>query len=700
MRIKKFRSAVAMILTLMILITWIPVSSVRAAAAASMSVSGTAEVGKTITVSIKVSGTDGPYSGFSGGFVYNSNLLTLTSISSNYSSYNWYSSISMGTFSCAGASIPTGSTIVSAKFTCKAAGDTTISLSDFEVDANYTSASRSISIKTPVPLSGNANLSSLKVSPGTLNPSFSSSRTSYSMDVAEDVSKVTVTAVAEHSKAKVTLNGVQNNIKPGVNTIKITVKAEDGTSKVYSVKVTRATGPTGSPTPTPQPLPLMEYLNQEWMIVPIDEDTDIPDGFSTSTATYKGVEIPVFKGPAQAGSTDQILLVQLLTDEQIRLFVYDQSRQSVYPLLFISQPETSLRVLDAADANQIPYGYEAFDFTHDGETVTAYRLISDPANPQILMLLMNAQAEEVFYLYDTLDQSFMPYRGKTVLVEPTPSPTPSVEPTDSQPSMSVSESSVPTESEAQTAETKSILQNLKDFRNPFTIIFYLVCLIAIALVAAVVALMISRRSDYDGDDYDQDDYDEDYLPEDEDLPPIASYEPGDFSEERYDPDDVFEERSEPVKYRGGQTPYIPSIARVRDSVDSAEIPLTPITEPVVATPPLPHKPVADATPVMGVRAINPDSLAQILAENSPPVSYGQADKQAGEHIPVRLKQELEAKKAQSEIGNKAKPSSGEHPGSGETAVPKLDFPEIRSSAPIPPVLNPEPEIQPDIDPDM
>ena len=312
----------------------------------------------------------------------------------------------------------------------------------------------------------------------------------------------------------------------------------------------------------------------------------------------------------------------------------------------------------------------------------------DHANPQILMLLMNAQAEEVFYLYDTLDQSFMPYGERFSLNRLRPRLPRS---TDRFSTVDEREQSlVPTESKHR-LRNKIDSSNLKDFRNPFTIIFYLVCLIAIALVAAVVALMISRRSDYDGDDYDQDDYDEDYLPEDEDLPPIASYEPGDFSEERYDPDDVFEERSEPVKYRGGQTPYIPSIARVRDSVDSAEIPLTPITEPVVATPPLPHKPVADATPVMGVRAINPDSLAQILAENSPPVSYGQADKQAGEHIPVRLKQELEAKKAQSEIGNKAKPSSGEHPGSGETAVPKLDFPEIRSSAPIPPVLNPSPK---------
>ena len=182
----KLFSYASLFLALLVVVSVIPIASVRAAASPSISVGGTAEVGKTIAVSIKISGTDGPYSGFSGQIIYNSNMLRLDSISSNYSAYNWYTSLALGTFGCAGASITTGSTIVTAQFTCLEAGTTQISLHDFEVDANYSSASASVTIKTPVPLSGNANLSSLKVSPGSLSPGFSSSRTSYSMEVGED----------------------------------------------------------------------------------------------------------------------------------------------------------------------------------------------------------------------------------------------------------------------------------------------------------------------------------------------------------------------------------------------------------------------------------------------------------------------------------------------------------------------------------
>ena len=676
-------------------------ANVYAAASVSMSVSGTAEVGKTISVSLTISGTDGPYSGFSGGFVYNSNLLTLQSFSSSYKS-NWYEDIGVGTFSNGNATIPTDSRIITATFLCKAAGDTTISLDSFEVDGIYSSASRSISIKTPVPQSNNANLASLLVSPGTLSPSFSASKTSYAMDVAEDVTKVSVTAVAADSKAKVSLNGVQNNIKPGTNTIKITVKAEDGTTKVYSIKVTRASGPTGTPTPSPEPLPLMEYLGSELMIVAIDENTSIPEGFTASTSTYKGVEIPVFKGPAQAGSTDEILLVQLLTEQEIRYFVYDPTLQIVYPLLFVKQPETSLRILDAGDAAEVPFGYEAFPFEYEGEEVTAYRLISDPLNPQILLYLMDAGGQAVFYYYDTEKLMVMPYRGETVLVEPSPTPSPSPDPAESVPSETGAEPAVTTEPSVVPTESKSVFDSITDFKNPFTIMFYLVGLIALVLAAAVVALMLNRRSAYD------DDYDDDYLPEDEAIPPLAVYSQGNRHGGSIDPDDVFEEHdgSKPIK---SEMPYIPSIARVDEPVRPT--PNRAVSNPSASTGvATPTRPVADATPIMGVRAIHMDSIPELFEQRKPidqpiekpneapnihsdpvrsnpvvtekakTVQNNQADPaKADGHIPVRLKQELDAEKAKAVNASPSVASTGAVAPSDSKKSNTLDFPDLKRS---------------------
>ncbi|NLW88572.1 MAG: cadherin-like beta sandwich domain-containing protein [Clostridiaceae bacterium] len=633
----KLFSYASLFLALLVVVSVIPIASVRAAASPSISVGGTAEVGKTIAVSIKISGTDGPYSGFSGQIIYNSNMLRLDSISSNYSAYNWYTSLALGTFGCAGASITTGSTIVTAQFTCLEAGTTQISLHDFEVDANYSSASASVTIKTPVPLSGNANLSSLKVSPGSLSPGFSSSRTSYSMEVGEDVSKVTVTAVAEHSKAKVTLNGVQNNIKPGVNTIKITVKAEDGTTKVYSIKVTRATGPTGTPTPTPQPLPLMEYLGQELMIIPIDEDTTTPEGFTPSTSTYKGVEIPVFMGPSFAGSSDRILLVQLLFESDIKLFVYDPKTQTVHPFLFISQPDVIFRILAVADTALIPFGYEPFDYEYDGERIIAYRLISDPDHPQILLNLMNDSGQASFFFYDTENKMMLPYRGETVLVEPTSTPTPSPAPTDPTQGSLSSESTVPSETIVATPEKESLVRQLMDIRNPLTLLFYLVSLLAVVLVAGVIALAINRRSDLN-DEY----YEEEYLP-DEPIPPIAVMPKG--SRQAYSGDDVFlDEDSFSSDYKKTTDEYIPSIVRT----GAPEKSRGPVEPEYFAKPP---HPVADSVSRMGVRTVNANLLPGLSnhPENDQPKTNPSpvVSAETPEHIPVRLKQELveESKKA-------------------------------------------------------
>ena len=86
--------------------------------------------------------------------------------------------------------------------------------------------------------SSNVNLKSLDVSGYTLSPKFSKNTTSYSMTVNNAITGLNVTALAEDEKATVEVVGT-NNWKVGVNNVKITVTAEDGSKKVYVVAVTR-----------------------------------------------------------------------------------------------------------------------------------------------------------------------------------------------------------------------------------------------------------------------------------------------------------------------------------------------------------------------------------------------------------------------------------------------------------------------------
>lgn len=106
-------------------------------------------------------------------------------------------------------------------------------------------------------VSGNNNLRSLTVSPGTLTPAFSAGTVGYSVDVAHSVTNITVTAALQDAAASMTVNGQGTNSGqprtiplrgPGSNTfITIVVTAQNGAQKTYTVDVGRA-APAGNNT--------------------------------------------------------------------------------------------------------------------------------------------------------------------------------------------------------------------------------------------------------------------------------------------------------------------------------------------------------------------------------------------------------------------------------------------------------------------
>ena len=102
----------------------------------------------------------------------------------------------------------------------------------------------------PTPLSPDAKLSSLIVSPGALEPEFSSEVLSYTVDVLTTVTSVTVTATPQNASASMTINGQASSsgqaqtITLGVagssTFIPIVVTAVNGSQNTYTVTVNRA----------------------------------------------------------------------------------------------------------------------------------------------------------------------------------------------------------------------------------------------------------------------------------------------------------------------------------------------------------------------------------------------------------------------------------------------------------------------------
>ena len=117
------------------------------------------------------------------------------------------------------------------------------------VASNFVSETKPEDVDYPENIkSSNNNLSSLTIEGLTLEPSFNSDVLDYTANLEEDLDKLTVTTKTENSKATAKVEG-NENLKTGENTIKITVTAEDGTKKTYTVKVTK-TSSTNTPDTT------------------------------------------------------------------------------------------------------------------------------------------------------------------------------------------------------------------------------------------------------------------------------------------------------------------------------------------------------------------------------------------------------------------------------------------------------------------
>ncbi len=117
--------------------------------------------------------------------------------------------------------------------------------SDGNADANIGTITYSATVAAP--LSDNNNLGSLKVNNATITPAFSANTTSYTASVPYDVPKLNISAKAADEKATVKINSPA--LIPGGSTdVTVTVTAENGSKKTYTIKVTREKDPNYAPS--------------------------------------------------------------------------------------------------------------------------------------------------------------------------------------------------------------------------------------------------------------------------------------------------------------------------------------------------------------------------------------------------------------------------------------------------------------------
>lgn len=234
-------------------------TKVCAAASAVIGISGnsTANMGSNITVKMYVSNvvdTIGGVSSVSANLKFDSDYLEYvsgTGVSTPYTFQinpsNNYIIAGLDTTLSNGITGSGQVNVMTFVFRPKQEGTTQITLTNNDLTDTVNQISSTvrpltITIGAPIVKNGDATLKSLGVSGYTMSPAFSPSVTSYKVTVPYTAAKVTVTGAVNNSKSRATGIG-DYTINKKTTSIPITVTAEDGTTKTYTITVEREDAP-------------------------------------------------------------------------------------------------------------------------------------------------------------------------------------------------------------------------------------------------------------------------------------------------------------------------------------------------------------------------------------------------------------------------------------------------------------------------
>lgn len=223
-------------------------------------------------------------------------------------------------------------------------------------------------------------LSSLEISPGSLSPAFSVGRTSYSVSVADDVTKLIVSADTRDGNANVRIS--DTSLSVGQNTIYITVTAENGDERTYTLNVTRGGNQESSSdsenSSNQQNEPKYTKVTMNGTDFVISDDFGaypLPDGFEETEIDYNGTKVKAAKG--YAGKVTIMYLDAVLSPEKSGYYIYDSVTKTFSKYIQIAQPSISYVILNITSSMEIPAGYKLSEEQINGMDVVVLKGSSD-----------------------------------------------------------------------------------------------------------------------------------------------------------------------------------------------------------------------------------------------------------------------------------------------------------------------------------
>lgn len=426
-KVKKIISAL-LIICMCAVMAFVNKTDILAAGTARVSIgSASGTVGDTVSIDVSISAS----SGIGGATIYVSydpSILALSGSSSN-SGTAMVSFMDESTASSQSKTI-TFRIIGAGTSSLNVIGDSKVIDIDMQA-CSISKSSGSVTASAPASYSSDNTLSSLQISPGVLSPAFSPDVTTYTTSVGADCASLTVSAVPNDSKATVSVSG--KRMDPGFNTTTITVTAENGSKRTYTIKTTKETNSasnennqaTGSDSsngstdnnndipdvqdPNSEAIqePNITVDNAEYKIVSANDEHPLPDGYTPTEYDYNGTKVS-----AGVGIDTGVTIVYLESTDgkgESGYYVYDSVRKTFSQFVEVSQPQFTYCILAIDEASmELPEGYDVGRTVINGKEVDA---LLDRTGNYALFYGVSSTGETGWFRYNVNDGTIQGYAG-------------------------------------------------------------------------------------------------------------------------------------------------------------------------------------------------------------------------------------------------------------------------------------------------
>lgn len=246
---------------------------------------------------------------------------------------------------------------------------------------------------------GVATLKSLSLSEGTLSPAFSSGRTSYTAKVKYEVTSCKVFATATDGKATVAVGG-KEALAVGKNTRTVTVTAQNGTQKTYTIVITRMaegekTGEESKPEDNTASTDNSAVIDGVKYSIATDlSGFKLPNGFKATTASHGGAEVAV------AQDTDANFTVYYLKGENSESYlpyILEADGETFKKLKYATFGNNTYIFADIPEDKSVPDGFYPSSVKIGDFDITAYKSPDESLS-------------DFYYTYCFFDKGFGFYR--------------------------------------------------------------------------------------------------------------------------------------------------------------------------------------------------------------------------------------------------------------------------------------------------